>query len=130
MLFLDPAYRVLHRDWPTEAVLAVASLRHTAAHHPDDQRLIDLVGQLTIHSDEFMALWKRHPVRSCTSGAKHLHHPTAGPMDLTFETLTLPPPSAPHLIAYTAEAGSASERALRELTQVVPTGHPVRSAER
>ncbi|MFI8346606.1 hypothetical protein [Streptomyces sp. NPDC085596] len=51
MLFLDEPYRALYRDWPAEAVLAVASLRQVAARHPDDQRLADLVGQLTIHSD-------------------------------------------------------------------------------
>ncbi|MFD4725176.1 helix-turn-helix transcriptional regulator [Streptomyces seoulensis] len=130
MLFLDPDYRALHRDWPTEATLAVASLRQTAAHHPDD--LTDLIGQLTIHSPEFTTLWNRHPVRTCTSGVKHLHHPTAGPLNLTFETLTLPTPSGQRLITYTAEAGSASERALRNLTQSPPTEHRVtpRSAAR
>ncbi|MFI9394661.1 hypothetical protein ACIG53_27710 [Streptomyces bauhiniae] len=78
------------------------------------------------------ALGKRHPVRTCTSGTKHLHHPTAGPMDPTFETLTLPSPSGQRFITYTAEAGSASERALREPTQVAPRAYPVipRSAER
>ncbi|MET7613134.1 helix-turn-helix transcriptional regulator [Streptomyces seoulensis] len=130
MLFLDPDYRALHRDWPTEATLAVASLRQTAAHHPDD--LTDLIGQLTIHSPEFTTLWNRHPVRTCTSGVKHLHHPTAGPLNLTFETLTLPTPSGQRLITYTAEANSASERALRDLTQAPPVEHRVmpRSAAR
>ncbi|MGW5333470.1 helix-turn-helix transcriptional regulator [Streptomyces bauhiniae] len=132
MLFLDPTYRALHRDWPTEAVLAVASLRQVTARHPDDQRLTDLVGQLTIHSDEFTTLWKRHPVRTCTSGVKRLHHPAVGPLDLTFETLTLPTPSGQRLITYTAEAGSPSERALRDLTQAPPTDQRVipRPAER
>ncbi|MFJ6907473.1 helix-turn-helix transcriptional regulator [Streptomyces griseoluteus] len=132
MLFLDPAYRALHRDWSAEATLAVASLRQVAAHHPHDQRLTDLVGQLTIHSDEFTTLWKRHPVRTCTSGEKHLDHPTAGPMDLTFETLTLPSPSGQRLITYTAEAGSTSQRALRDLTPPPATepGLIPRSAER
>ncbi len=132
MLFLDPAYRALHRDWPTEATLAVASLRQVTAHHPHDQRLTDLVGQLTIQTEEFTTLWKRHPVRTCTSGEKHLDHPTAGPMDLTSETLSLPSPSGQRLITYTAEAGSASERALRDLTQPPATEHRLipRSAER
>ncbi|MFJ3661084.1 helix-turn-helix transcriptional regulator [Streptomyces sp. NPDC090119] len=132
MLFLDPAYRALFRDWSAEAVLAVASLRQVTARHPDDQRLTDLVGRLTIHSDEFTSHWKRHPVRTCTSGVKHLHHPTAGPLDLTFETLTLPAPSGQRLITYTAEADSPSERALRLLLQTKPSAPPLtpRSAER
>ncbi|MFF7964541.1 hypothetical protein ACFZC3_04135 [Streptomyces sp. NPDC007903] len=68
----------------------MASLRQVTAHHAHDQRLTDLVGQLTVHSDEFTTLWKHHPVRTCTSGEKHLNHPTAGPFTNT--SATLPPP--------------------------------------
>ncbi|MFD8914257.1 helix-turn-helix domain-containing protein [Streptomyces sp. NPDC059575] len=115
MLFLDPDYRGLYRDWPSEAVLAVASLRQVAARHPADRALTDLVGQLTIHSDDFTAHWKNHPVRTCTSGVKRLRHPVVGDMDLYFETLTFPSPEGQRLIAYTARPDSASARALRAL---------------
>ncbi|MFJ8283255.1 hypothetical protein [Streptomyces griseoluteus] len=64
------------------------------------------MGQLATHLDEFTFLWNRHPVRTCRSGVKHLHHPTAGPIGLTFETLALPTPSGHRLITYTAEPGS------------------------
>ncbi|WP_018544991.1 helix-turn-helix transcriptional regulator [Streptomyces sp. LaPpAH-108] len=125
MLFLDPAYRALYRDRPSEAVLAVASLRQQTARHPDDPALTALVGHLTIHSSDFTPLWNRHPVRTCTSGMKRLRHPPAGDMDLAFETLTFPASSGQRLITYTAEAGSDSARALRSLLEeTLPSAHP------
>ncbi|GHH88621.1 transcriptional regulator [Streptomyces capitiformicae] len=122
MLFLDEAYRALFPDWTGEAGLAVASLRLVAGRRPDDRALAELVGQLSMNSPEFASLWSRHPVRTCTSGTKHLHHPLVGRMHLTFETLDIPGPSGQRLIAYTAEPGSPSEAALRLLGSSAATG--------
>ncbi|MEU2923670.1 hypothetical protein ABZ636_01200 [Streptomyces sp. NPDC007251] len=44
------------------------------------RRLAELVGQLTVQCDEFATRWARHPVRTCTSGVKRLHHPLVGAM--------------------------------------------------
>ena len=115
MLFLDDRYRALYTDWDDEAQLAVASLRLIAGRHPDDRRLTELVGQLTVQCDEFALRWARHPVRTCTSGLKRLRHPLVGTMDLSFENLLIPGTSGRRLIAYTAEPGSPSEAALRLL---------------
>ncbi|MGW2834987.1 helix-turn-helix transcriptional regulator [Streptomyces sp. NPDC001286] len=115
MLFLDDRYRALYTDWHDEAQLAVASLRLIAGRHPDDRRLTELVGQLTVQCDEFASRWARHPVRTCTSGVKQLRHPMVGTMDLSFENLIIPASSGQRLIAYTAEPGSPSEAALRLL---------------
>lgn len=115
MLFLDERYRALYTNWNEEAQLAVASLRLVAGRHPDDRSLAELVGGLTMNSHEFAARWARHPVRTCTSGVKHLRHPMVGAMDLAFENLILPGTSGQRLIAYTAEPGSPSEAALRLL---------------
>lgn len=123
MLFLDDRYRGLHPHRTEEAALSVASLRVIAGRHPDDRLLAELVGQLAVRSPEFAALWSRHPVRTCTSGVKHLHHPLVGPLTLTFENLLVPGTSGHRLIAYTAEPGSPSEAALRLLSS--PTTTPV-----
>ncbi|UUU31711.1 helix-turn-helix transcriptional regulator [Streptomyces sp. CA-210063] len=112
MLFLDARYRDLHAHRSEEAALSVASLRVIAGRHPDDRALAELVGQLAVRSAEFAALWSRHPVRTCTSGVKHLRHPRVGPLTLTFENLLVPGTSGHRLIAYTAEPGSPSEAAL------------------
>ncbi|NIH83450.1 helix-turn-helix transcriptional regulator [Amycolatopsis granulosa] len=118
MLFLDEQYRRLYANWHDQAVLAVASLRLIAGRHPDDRALAELVGQLSMNSDEFASLWARHPVRTCTSGVKHLNHPLVGAMALNFENLVIPGAADQHLIAYTAEPGSPSEAALRLLGSV------------
>ncbi|UUU24176.1 helix-turn-helix transcriptional regulator [Streptomyces sp. DSM 40750] len=123
MLFLDDRYRDLHPHRTEEAALSVASLRVIAGRHPDDRLLAELVGQLAVNSTEFAALWSRHPVRTCTSGVKHLRHPLVGPLTLTFENLLVPGTSGHRLIAYTAEPGSPSEAALRLLGS--PTTTPV-----
>lgn len=113
MLFLDERYQELYPDWDEEAGLAVASLRQVAGRHPDDRSLAELVGQLVMNCDEFSSRWARHPVRTCTSGVKHLRHPLVGVMDLSFETLVIPGTPGQRLIAYTAEPGSPSDAALR-----------------
>ncbi|MET9451639.1 helix-turn-helix transcriptional regulator [Streptomyces cinerochromogenes] len=115
MLFLDERYRALYTDWKEEAHLAVASLRLTAGRHPDDRALAELIGRLSIQSDEFTALWARHPVRTCTSGSKSLRHPAVGTLELGFENLCLPGTTGQRLIAYTAEPGTPSDAALRLL---------------
>lgn len=116
LLFLDPHTRDLHREWPDEAALAVASLRYVAAQFPDDRLLAELVGELSMHSPEFTRLWARHDVRLCSSGTKRLQHPQVGDLDLHYEALHLPDSNGQRLLTYTAPAGSTSADALRLLT--------------
>lgn len=115
MLFLDEQYRALYADWHEQAQLAVAALRLDAGRHPDDRALAELVGRLTMQCDEFASRWARHPVRTCTSGVKHLRHPLVGAMALHFENLVFPGTSGQRLITYTAEPGTPSAAALRQL---------------
>jgi transcriptional regulator with XRE-family HTH domain len=124
MLFLDERYRSLYTDWNEEAQLAVASLRLVAGRHPDDRRLAELIGQLCMQSTEFSSRWARHPVRTCTSGVKPLHHPAVGTLDLSFENLCIPGGSGQRLIAYTAEPSSPSEAALRLLGSFAASQSP------
>ncbi|WP_217551686.1 helix-turn-helix transcriptional regulator [Streptomyces sp. GbtcB6] len=131
MLFLDERYRELYPRWREEAQLAVASLRLLAGRHPEDRRLTELVGRLTVQSDEFAALWARHPVRTCTSGVKELRHPLVGSLELSFENLLLPGTAGQRLIAYTAEPGSPSDAALRLLGSVTaPVADPAKPRSR
>ncbi|CAM5365151.1 MULTISPECIES: helix-turn-helix transcriptional regulator [Streptomyces] len=124
MLFLDERYRALYADWKEEAHLAVASLRLVAGRHPDDRALAELIGHLSIRSDEFTALWARHPVRTCASGSKSLRHPAVGTLELSFENLCLPGPAGQRLIAYTAAPGTPSDAALRLLAGTTAPAEP------
>ena len=85
---------------------AVASLRLVAGRFPDDRPLEELVGELTVKSPEFAALWARQAVANCVSGTKRLHHPEVGELDLEFQALQLPDDSGQRLLTYTALPGS------------------------
>lgn len=115
LLFLDPHTRDLYRNWGDEAALAVASLRYTTAHYPDDRLLAELIGDLTINSPTFTRLWAKHDVRLCSSGTKLLRHPEVGDLDLHYEVLHLPDSDGQRLLTHTASPGSASADALSML---------------
>lgn len=124
ILFLSPQGRALYRNWEEEAQLATASLRLVAGRHPQDGDLGGLVGRLAVQSQEFAALWARHPVRTCTDGVKHFQHPLVGEMQLTFQSLTLPGSGDQRMIAYSAEPETPSEAALRLLASLSAPGAP------
>ena len=104
MLFLDAHTRELYTRWGEEAARAVASLRIVAGRFPDDAALAELVGELSVKSPEFAALWARHPVANCVSGTKHLRHPELGDLEVEFQALTLPDDSGQRILTYTGPA--------------------------
>jgi transcriptional regulator with XRE-family HTH domain len=69
-VFLDPEGREYYLDWADIAEGAVAGLRASAGAEPDDPRLAELVGELSVKSDDFRQLWARHDVRVRVSGRK------------------------------------------------------------
>jgi len=115
LLFRDEHMRDLYVDWPEEAALAVASLRYVAARFAEDRRLAQLVGELSVHSAEFAALWAEHDVRLCTRGTRRLRHPEVGELTLDYAVLHLPEADGQRLLTHTAAAGSGSAEALRLL---------------
>jgi hypothetical protein len=117
MLFLDAHTRDLYRDWPAEAARAIASLRLVAGRFPDDRPLEELVGELSVKSPDFAALWGKQAVANCVSGTKLLHHPEVGDLDLEFQALQLPDDSGQRLLTYVAAPGTASADALTLLAR-------------
>lgn len=115
LVFLDPHTRELYVDWKRKARDAVAFLRTSAARHPDDPQLTELVGELTMHSAEFATLWSAHPVRECASNTREYQHPTVGRLTLRDEMLKLPDDEGQRVVIYNAEPGSASAAALHLL---------------
>jgi transcriptional regulator with XRE-family HTH domain len=115
-MFLDPDARHVYADWSTVAAETVASLRASAGADLDDPRLTDLVGELSLKSEEFRLLWARHDVRAKTAGSKRFVHPAVGELTLSYETFSVNGAPGQMLIVYHAEPGSASEQALRLLS--------------
>lgn len=60
-------------------------------------------------------LWAGHDVRFHRSGTKRFHHPLVGELTLAYESLDLPADAGLTIVTYSAEPGSASEAALRDL---------------
>ena len=117
-LFLDPASRDRYPDWVKVAEETVASLRASSGADLDDPRLTDLVGELSLKSDEFRRLWARHDVREKASGRKRFVHPMVGELELSYETFTVNGTAGQTLSLYHAEPGSDSERALTLLAGI------------
>ncbi|WP_245746466.1 helix-turn-helix transcriptional regulator [Nocardia altamirensis] len=124
MMFLDPEARCLYPDWSVHAAETVASLRASAGTDLDDPRLTDLVGELSLKSEEFRQLWARHDIRAKTAGVKRFANPMVGEFTLSYETFAVNGAPGQMLIAYHAEPGSPSERALTLLGSMIATGDP------
>jgi transcriptional regulator with XRE-family HTH domain len=110
--FLDPAAVDFYPDWERVANDLVAHLRSEAGRNPYDRGLSDLVGELSTRSAEFRTRWAAHNVRFHRTGTKRIHHPVAGELSLSYETMELPADAGLNLTVYTADAGSASQQAL------------------
>ncbi|MET9777930.1 helix-turn-helix domain-containing protein [Streptomyces sp. NPDC006367] len=116
LVFLDPRIRGLYAGWESVAAEAVARLRMDAAHTPDDPRLTKLVGELSVHDDDFRRWWGGHGVRIPSAGRKRLHHPVVGDLELDWQAMQLGAAPDQTLVTYTAPAGSPTHDALAFLT--------------
>ncbi|RKR73304.1 helix-turn-helix domain-containing protein [Frondihabitans australicus] len=122
--FLDPAARSLYTDWRAVAVGAVAGLRASAGQRPDDPALQELVGELSVHSQDFRTFWARHDVHAKTRGSKRFQHPAVGGLDLDYQTFDVNGADGQVLHVFSAEPGtsSADGLALLALTTVRHAG--------
>ncbi|TFD70459.1 helix-turn-helix transcriptional regulator [Cryobacterium sp. Hb1] len=113
--FLDPSARTLYLDWDIVACDVAAMLRHDARSHPNDRALNELIGELTVKSDEFRAWWSQHRVWECTFGVKRFEHPIVGRVDVDYETFPVPGEPDQQLFVYSTQPASASSDALHIL---------------
>ncbi|MET7288833.1 helix-turn-helix domain-containing protein [Streptomyces sp. NPDC005573] len=128
LVFTDPALRGLYVDWAGTARAAVAQLRLEAVRDSTDPRLADLVGELSVHDEDFRQWWGEGRLGAHGVGIKVLRHPVAGELTLHWDTLTCPGDPDQQLVTLTAEPGSPSQDGLRILaswtarTRRTPTG--------
>ncbi len=112
LVFLDAHTRDLFVDWPKKARNVVGKLRLAAGRHPDDPRLASLIGELTMKSPEFAAMWAEHGVRKWALAAYRMHHPVVGRMELNLQSLNVPQEEGQRIVVATAGADTASAAAL------------------
>jgi hypothetical protein len=106
---------------------SVGALRIAAAEHPHDQQLMNLIGELSIRSDNFRAWWAAQDVYVHRHGTKRFHHPAVGELELTYEGLELPGDEALTIVTYSAEPGTPSGDGLKLLATWAATQEGVAS---
>jgi transcriptional regulator with XRE-family HTH domain len=123
-IFLEPDAREFYADWDDVARDTVATLRALAGTDLDDPRLTELVGELSLKSEEFRRLWARHDVREKTSGTKRFVHPVVGEVSLGYESFAIGGAPGQILVVYHAEPGGRDEQALKLLESVAAGERP------
>ena len=127
--FLDPAAQEFFVEWEKAAKDLVAALRQMAGRNPYDRELSDLVGELSTRSDAFRTWWAAHNVRYHQTGAKRLHHPVVGELELSYEVMQITADDDLRLAIFTAEPGSRSQQALNLLASWVATPNQLAAAD-
>jgi transcriptional regulator with XRE-family HTH domain len=127
-VFLDPEGREYYLDWEQIAEGAVAGLRASAGTQPDDPRLTQLVGELSVKSQDFRQMWARHDVHAHTSGSKRYNNPFIGLITLDYETFTVNTDPGQTMFVFRAEPDSGDEHSLLLLAEIA-AGNPSRETE-
>lgn len=127
--FLDPAARDCYPEWDKVAQETVASMRAAAGADPDDPRLAELVGELSVKSPEFRALWARHEVKAKARGTKQIVNAAVGPITLDYETLMPQATEGQMLVLYHAEPHSPAAEKLALVGALALEYHPDRAPE-
>jgi transcriptional regulator with XRE-family HTH domain len=94
----------------------VARLRRAADRYPHDAALAAQLAELHERSEEFRRLWQARPVHAPGHRTKTVDHPTAGRLRLNCDVLLVPEDDQ-EVVLITADPGSPSARALRELAE-------------
>jgi transcriptional regulator with XRE-family HTH domain len=123
-VFLDPAAPDFTVDWKCCAQDLVGVLRASVGPDLDDPDLNDLVGELSLKSEQFRRLWARHEVRQKTGGTKHYNHPIVGELELEYETFTVNGAPGQLLVVHHAPQGTRSEQALTLLATLGTNERP------
>jgi MmyB-like transcription regulator ligand binding domain len=110
--FLGSELRTLFRDWENVARSIVAGLRALVGPDVDDPRLAQLVGELSVRSDQFRRLWARHDVhaaaiRSAPSTIQPWGRSSCGYI-LGFVALEIPGPAPTRRPATSSSAASGA----------------------
>jgi hypothetical protein len=127
-IFLDPRSQDFYPDWDRAANVNVAILRREAGRSPHDKGIAELVGELSMRSDEFRTRWAAHNVRRHYAGTKFFKHPVVGILELNYQVLGLEEDPGHTLTVYPATPGSPTDQALKLLASWAVTENIVEAA--
>jgi transcriptional regulator with XRE-family HTH domain len=119
MLFLDPHTRELYANWHEKARAVVGHLHHVSGQFPDDRLLASLIGELSMKSADFVALWGDHRVKPCEASTYRLRHPTIGALTVTQQNLVLARSPEQSLCLITTGEGSSAADSIALLARTI-----------
>ncbi len=129
-MFLDPAEQALYPEWESVTECFIANLRQAVGSGVDDQRFIELTGELSLASPRFRQLWARHEVRGQRGVPILIEHPQVGEMTLNRERLAISGTDDLMLVVYHPDAGSSNADKLSMLASVgLPAARPDQAAD-
>ncbi len=120
MVFLDPAARDFYADWQHVATQVVGNLRSGLTRFPNDDRVAEVVDEISPRSTVFAELWATHDVRPRTSEDKVFHHPRVGELHLHFEALEVADAPDQRLFVYCALENGPIPDAVALLESLTP----------
>src|SRR5919205_2865178 len=85
LLFTDPRLRSLYPEWEELARSVVSYMRMEAARKPDDPRLAELVGDLSIRDGQFRQWWAGTHVAIKRRGTRRYAHPVVGEITVEWD---------------------------------------------
>lgn len=118
-LFLEPEEQDLFIDYDAATEGLVASLRSSVGPDSEDERLIDLVGRLSIESPRFRTLWARHDIGGRVGALMRFDHPLVGELHLHREKLIVGEARNLTIAIYHAAPGTEHADKLALLTSSV-----------
>lgn len=121
-VFLDEGERAMQPDWAQAIGGMVAAFRASVGTDTEDPRIAQLVGELSLASDQFRRLWARHDVKALAGAPARILHPQVGMLELRREKLAIGDSGGQLLVVYHAEPGSDSARSLALLGSLAATG--------
>ncbi|GIE76809.1 transcriptional regulator [Actinoplanes philippinensis] len=125
--FLAPQAQAFYPEWAQMARSAVGALHIAAAQHPHDQQLMNLIGELSMRSDNFRTWWAAQDVFVHRHGVKRFRHPGVGDLELTYEGLELSGERDLTIVTYSAEPGTSSSDGLQLLAAWAATQEAITS---
>ena len=120
--FLDPRAELFFLDFARAKKNVVALLHQAVGRDPFDEGLIRLVGQLSMQSAEFRALWASHDVIRYQRGAKRYRHPGVGELEFGYESFDLTTEPGLTMLVYTIEPQSPTAERVALLGSLTSPG--------
>jgi transcriptional regulator with XRE-family HTH domain len=116
LLFADSRMKDYYADWESMARQGVARLRMQVVDSPNDPRLTQLVGELSIAYPLFQQWWADRHVHKVDNGRKTIYHPDLGEFTFDWDSYYTAGIPDQHVTVWSPEPGSPSEEKLRVLS--------------